>query len=291
MHRRDLLRWLGGGALGVMCGPLAARPACAADDMTVDGGLVAIGGGLTETIFALGAGKQVLGADTTSTYPEPANALPRVGYQHTLTPESILSLRPDVLIHDGSAGPGTTLERVAGAGVKLLTVSGEPSLNGFKIRVVTLGCWLRSEARAMEIIGSVEADLDSAREIQADLGRPPRLVLLMAHGQGNAVAAGRDTKADALARLCGGENVFQDYSGYRPVSREGVMARRPDALIISGEAAADFGGSLSQVPQYVGDTLFLLGFGPRLGEAVLDVSRFLNQRLAGHPLSVSRGHA
>ncbi|ANB02840.1 hemin ABC transporter substrate-binding protein [Ectothiorhodospira sp. BSL-9] len=291
MHRRDMLRWLGGGALGVMCGPLAARPACAAHDMYVDGGLVAIGGGLTESIFALGAGQQVLGADTTSTYPEPANALPRVGYQHTLTPESILSLRPDVLIHDGSAGPSTTLERVAGAGVKLLTVSGEPSLNGFKIRVVTLGCWLRAEARAMEIIRSVEADLDSAREIQADLGRPPRLVLLMAHGQGNAVAAGRDTKADALARLCGGENVFQDYSGYRPVSREGVMARRPDALIISGEAAADFGGSLSQVPQYVGDTLFLLGFGPRLGEAVLDVSRFLNKRLAAHPLSVSRGYA
>ncbi|MCG5498072.1 heme/hemin ABC transporter substrate-binding protein [Ectothiorhodospira variabilis] len=289
MHRRDLLRWLGGGALGMICGPLAARPACAAHDMYVDGGLVAIGGGLTETIFALGAGDQVLGADTTSTYPEPANALPRVGYQHTLTPESILSLRPDVLIHDGSAGPSTTLERVAGAGVKLLTVSGEPSLNGFKIRVVTLGCWLRAEARAMEIIRSVEADLDEARKIQTDLGRPPRLVLLMAHGQGNAVAAGRDTKADALARLCGGENVFQDYSGYRPVSREGVMARRPDALIISGEAAADFGGSLSRVPQYVGDTLFLLGFGPRLGEAVLDVSRFLNQGLAGHPVGI--GHS
>ncbi|MBK1674039.1 ABC transporter substrate-binding protein [Ectothiorhodospira shaposhnikovii] len=275
MHRRELLRLLGGMALTALPPGLWAMQPPADGGLSDQHRLITIGGGLTETVFALGAGDRIVGTDSTSTFPAAAEALPRVGYQHTLTIESLLALRPHALIHDGSAGPEGTLTRAREAGVRILTVSGEPSMEGFRSRVHTLGQWLDATETARRIIDDVDEDLERSRDLQAEFPRPPAVVALMAHGQGNAVAAGRDTKADALIRLAGGRNVFTDFAGYRPVSREGVMAKRPDALVITGAAAADFGGMLGQVPQYVEDTLFLLGFGPRLGEAVLAVTRFL----------------
>lgn len=275
MHRRELLRLMGVMALAGLPTGLWAMQHRADDGLSEGHRLITVGGGLTETVFALGAGDRIVGTDSTSTYPVAAEALPRVGYQHTLTIESLLALRPHALIHDGSAGPEGTLTRAREAGVRILTVPGEPSLEGFRARVRTLGQWLDATETARRVIDDVDQDLARARDLQAGFPRPPAVVALMAHGQGNAVAAGRDTKADALIRLAGGRNVFTDFAGYRPVSREGVMAKRPDALVITGAAAADFGGMLGRVPQYVGDTLFLLGFGPRLGEAVFTVTRFL----------------
>ena len=280
MHRRDALRWLGFGALQLAGLNAVAGSANPAHALPGDARLVTIGGGLTETVFALGSGERVVGADTTSTHPPEAESVPRVGYQRALTPESILAVRPYALLHDGSAGPTSTFERVRNAGVQILTVSGEPTMDGFRDRVRTVGHWLGVPESADRLVAGIEKDIGEARRTQSTWTRPPRLVVLMAHGQGNAIAAGRDTRANALIRLSGATNAFEDYSGYRPVSREGVLARRPDAMVITGAAAADFGGLLARIPQYAQDTLFLLGFGPRLGEAVLGVTRFLDTHAA-----------
>ena len=56
--------------------------------------LVSVGGALTETVFALGAGGQLVGVDTSSTHPAGTAGLPRVGYQRALSSEGVLSLRP-----------------------------------------------------------------------------------------------------------------------------------------------------------------------------------------------------
>lgn len=285
MHRRDALRWIGLGALQLVGFHAVADAASSTPVLPNESRLVTIGGGLTEIVFALGQGARVVGADTTSTYPPPAETIPRVGYQRALTPESILAVRPDALIHDGSAGPVSTLDRVGNAGVQILKVPGEPTIDGFRDRVWTLGEWLGAPNSAARLVADVDRDLYAASQLQSTWTQTPRLLVLMAHGQGNAIAAGRDTRADALIRLAGGTNVFTDYSGYRPVSREGVLARQPDAMVITGAAAAEFGGLLARVPQYTGDTLLLLGFGPRLGQAVLGLSRFLDERLAyGRPI-------
>lgn len=276
MNRRKALHTL-------LASPLLATT-LAARNAQADGEArwVSIGGGVTETIFALGAGDRLVGTDTSSTWPEGAQTLPQVGYQHTLTPEGILALRPDVLVHDGSAGPQRTLERVQKAGVDERRLDGRRSLAGLEARVTRLGEMLGRREKARALIASVRRELEAAERHRRNLPRTPRVALVMTHGEGGAMVAGRHTKAHALLELAGAENIFADsHESYRPVSAESLLLRRPDGIIVTGGQAGQFRGRLARVPVFEADTLFLLGFGPRLGEAVSETVSFCARALGG----------
>lgn len=53
---------------------------------------------LTELLFAVGAGAQVVGVDSASDYPQAAQALPRVGGYSRINFERMLALKPDLVI-------------------------------------------------------------------------------------------------------------------------------------------------------------------------------------------------
>lgn len=63
--------------------------------------IVVAGGSLTELIYAMGAGKRVVGVDETTSYPPETAKLPHIGYWKQLSSEGILSLRPDSVITAG----------------------------------------------------------------------------------------------------------------------------------------------------------------------------------------------
>src|ERR1700748_1577451 len=60
--------------------------------------IVAIGGPVTEIVYALGADKDLVGTDTSSIYPGAATRLPQVGYQRMLSAEGVLALHPTLII-------------------------------------------------------------------------------------------------------------------------------------------------------------------------------------------------
>lgn len=262
MSRRDALR-------GLLA--LLALPGNKALADPPDQRLVSVGGGVTETVFALGAGSRLVGVDTTSTWPEAAQQLPTVGYQHALPVEGIAALRPSAVLHDGSAGPERTLRRLQRLGIDEVVLPGAPTLEGFRRRTLELGAMLGATDRARELVSAVDIEIAEVRETMPQ--QPPRAAFLMSHGEGAAVAAGRETKADALLGLAGGQNVFTEFRGYRPVGREALLAKRPDVVLTTGSAASGF--APVDAPVLHGDTLFWLGFGPRLGEAVAEVAVFL----------------
>ena len=60
--------------------------------------IVVLNGDITEVVFALGLGDNVVGVDTSATYPTEALELPKIGYQRSLSAEGILSMAPSVVI-------------------------------------------------------------------------------------------------------------------------------------------------------------------------------------------------
>ena len=69
--------------------------------------IVALGGDVTEIVYALGAQSSLVARDSTSQWPQAANDLPDVGYLRQLNAEGILSMRPTlVLASDRAAVSG-----------------------------------------------------------------------------------------------------------------------------------------------------------------------------------------
>ncbi|MCH8499871.1 MAG: helical backbone metal receptor [Marinobacter sp.] len=244
--------------------------------------IISADGAITEIIVALSAQQSLVAVDTTSRYPEDVTGpLPKVGYLRALPFEGMLSLRPDWLITSEEAGPEITLQRLQQAGVKVARLPVVDSVTAAVARIRVLGSLTDREPQAEQLALQLESKLALVQQVSAQRDYRPRVLFLLAEGNHGVMLAGRETTADALLSALGADNVMAEVEGYKPVSQEALLASRPDAIIIAETRAGQFRPAdwplLTRLPAWqqghrlVADSMFLLGFGPRLGEALLAV--------------------
>ncbi len=251
--------------------------------------IVTVGGTVTEITFALGAGGQVVAVDTSSTYPPEATQLPKVGYQRQLAAEGVLALGPSLILTSTEAGPPEAIEQLQAAGVPVLIVPLEYTVDGTKRAIRMLAEALRRVERGNELIAQLDRDLAAAAQVAATLNPRPRVLFLYARGPNTVNAAGAKTSADEIIRLAGGQNAITDFEGFKPLTAEAAAAAAPDVLLLFESGLESLGGKegLLRVPGVAQtpagqngriiamDGLYLLGFGPRLGAAARDLAREL----------------
>ena len=255
------------------------------------GAIVSIGGAVTEIVFALGAGDRLVARDTTSVYPEAALALPDVGYMRALSPEGVLSVGPDLILADQNAGPPETVEVLKDAEVAMVQIPDVFTGEGVQAKIRTIGEAIGADDKAEALATDVAARLEAAQaqaEARAGGGKKRVLFVLSAAG-GRIMASGSGTAAAAMIELAGAENAVTGFEGYKPLTDEAVISAAPDAILMM-----DRGGDHdSPVDQLVAlpsiaatpagqaravvrmDGLYLLGFGPRIPEAVADLNAAL----------------
>ena len=86
--------------------------------------IVSLNGDLTEVLYELGLGDQVVAVDFTTTYPPEADALPRFGLarQGQLSAEAVLAFEPTLVIGDTQASPAGAIEQIRAAGVPVAII-------------------------------------------------------------------------------------------------------------------------------------------------------------------------
>ena len=99
--------------------------------------IVTIGGAVTEIVYELGLGDNIIAVDTSSIYPDAATEKPDVGYLRFLSAEPILSFEPTLIITTDDAGPPETLQLLGEVGVTVLVTPAENTVQGAedKIRI------------------------------------------------------------------------------------------------------------------------------------------------------------
>jgi iron complex transport system substrate-binding protein len=259
--------------------------------------VVAVGGALTEIVYALGAEGKLVGVDTTSLYPPAARALPQVGYQRTLATEGVLSLSPTLLLATEDAGPPTVLAQLGAAGVTLLRLPGKASADLVPARIRGVGLALGKTAEAEALAKRVERQLAALADALAKRSDRPKVAFLFATSAGSLNIAGRDTAGDAMIRLAGGRNAVTEYAGYKPMATEAVIAAAPDVVLATVEGVRQIGGpaAVLALPGFATspaarsrrlieiDALALLGFGPRVAEVAWTIARGLHPDLPPPP--------
>ena len=119
-----------------------------------------IAGSIGATLFGLGAGERVIGRDTSTTFAE-AEGLPLVtSGGHSINSEAVIALRPDLVITDGTVGPIDVVLQLREAGIDVVFVDTEPSLDG-------IGELARQVAAA---IGAPEAGEVLATRLDEEVG-------------------------------------------------------------------------------------------------------------------------
>lgn len=250
--------------------------------------IVSAGGSITEIIYALGAQDRLVARDTTSTFPQEAQALPNVGYVRALSPEGVLAMKPGLILAEEDAGPPETLELLREANVPLVLIPDVPTSEGIATKIHAVGDALGVDEPANELAKQVTAQMKVVADRAAEVPEHSRkrvLFVLSLQG-GRILAAGHDTEASSVIELAGAVNAMNGFSGYKPVSEEAVIAAAPDIILMMdrrGAGMADDAAVLS-LPALAAtpagqeaalirmDGQYLLGFGPRTAQAVTELA-------------------
>ncbi|WP_299739407.1 ABC transporter substrate-binding protein [uncultured Roseobacter sp.] len=245
--------------------------------------VVALGGSVTEIVFALGEDHRLVARDTTSSFPEAALELPDVGYIRALSPEGVLSARPDLIISEEGAGPPDALDLLKSAQVPFVEMPQARTAEQIAQKIEAVGAALGVPGKAATLATEVSTELQAtAADIAASDQPRPRVLFLLSTQGGRLMASGTDTAADAIIRLAGGDNAISTFEGYKSVTAEAIATAAPDVILMMDRAGdhASSDAELFEMPALRTtpaaqdkavvrmDGLLLLGFGPRTAHAV-----------------------
>lgn len=262
---------------------LTAQPA-GAGDVTVfpdKSKIVAIGGAVTEIVFALGVQAHLVARDSTSTYPQATAALPDVGYMRALSPEGVLSVEPSGILALQGSGPKETIEVLKKASVPYVEVPETYDHDGILQRIRVVGEALGVKEKAAALVAETDAKLRAAEAVTAAIEKRKRVLFILSMQGGRVLASGTDTAANGIIQLAGATNAIDGFSGYKQLSDEAIVTAAPDVILMmdhAGPAVSDealfANAAIDQTPAGAArkvirmDGGYLLGFGPRTADAI-----------------------
>lgn len=239
--------------------------------------IVSIDGSITETIYALGAEQALVGVDTTSRYPVSATSLPNVGYMRALSSEGIMVLNPELVISSAHAGPQKVINNLSQAGLDIIIIDTANSISGVQEKISTIANTV-NKAKQGESLSLAVAQKTQRALNKIKHEKPARILFLLAAGNRGVMVAGNDTQASAMIEIIGGINVADQFNSYKPLTPESAAKLNPDALVIANTSGTPFDfdkhPTLKLTKAYQnnrivdGDSMLLLGFGPRIGDAI-----------------------
>lgn len=197
--------------------------------------IVSTGPSITEIVFALGLGNQLVGATEYCTYPPEAKKIRRIGSWMTYNLEAILQTRPDLVIvqkteiHDDA--------RFKAVSLKTLVVQLD-SVPHILDAIEAIGRATGSTPRATSLVAKIRSELDSVRKRVAGLP-PARVMFVVGRTPGaleGIIAVGKRSYLSEVMEIAGGRNIFDDSAvAYPKVGLEEILSRNPDAIIDMGE--------------------------------------------------------
>lgn len=193
--------------------------------------IVSIVPAVTEMLFAIGAGDQVVGVSSFDTYPPEARARTRIGALVDPDIERMLSLEPDLAIVYGTQSD--LIERLARAGVPMFNYQ-HAGLPDVTKTIVALGERVGRPAEAAALAARIDRDISEVRTRVQGRARP-RTAVIIAREPGairGVYANGGVGFLHDMLEAAGGAEVFADVRRENlQVSIEVLLARAPEVIL------------------------------------------------------------
>lgn len=263
-------------------------------DGTKDMRIVCLSKHLTEMVFALGKGHDIVAVDLSSTYPDSAKLLKTVGYHRALSPESIISMEPDLVIHSNDIGPENVLPQITKAGLNIKAFGGANTIDSAKLLLKELGKFFGVENKADSIIKKMDAGIAIATDTIKAMNVHDSLKVMIIHfglrNNNYFVMSGRNGVGDKMLRLAGASVALYDGKGSREMSAEAVALANPDVIVATDFGFDRMGGMDKFITDVPGVSLTnagknkrivrfeehdLIYFGPRTGENLIKLVHLL----------------
>ncbi|MEU5342647.1 hemin ABC transporter substrate-binding protein [Streptomyces sp. NPDC020766] len=247
--------------------------------------IVPLSGSLSEIVFTLGLGDRVVARDITATFAQ-AERLPVVTRNHDVSAESVLSLKPDLVLAETSTGPDEAMDQLRDAGVPVLVVDPAKGLEDVGPRIETVARALGVPAAGKELTKRSEERIAAVRKDIPKRTDKPRVAFLYLRGTASVyLIGGRDSGAASLLEAAGAVDGGAE-SGlekdFTTITTEALAEAAPDAILVMSKGLESVGGidglvkipGVAQTPAGMDRRVVsiedgvLLNYGPRTDEVL-----------------------
>ena len=247
--------------------------------------IVPLSGSLSEIVFTLGLGDRVVARDITATFQQAAK-LPLVTRNHDVSAESVLSLKPDLVLAETTTGPSEAMGQIRAAGIPVLVVDPAKGLTDVGPRIRAVADALGVPAAGKELTKRSEDRIAAVRKAIPAHKEKPRVAFLYLRGSASVyLIGGKGSGATSLLEAAGAVDAGAE-SGltkdFTAITTEALAQAAPDAILVMTKGLESVGGidglvkipGVAQTPAGMNRRVVsiedgvLLNYGPRTDQVL-----------------------
>ncbi|WP_279050054.1 vitamin B12 ABC transporter substrate-binding protein BtuF [Cedecea davisae] len=218
----------------------------------------------TELAFA--AGIEPIAVSVYSDYPPQAKKIEQLANWQGLNFERIVALKPDAVLAWRGGNPDRQVNQLIALGINVIWLDPKSvaDVEAALRQLAPLSPTPEKALRAADKLAQQFADLKNR------YGKTKSKRVFLQFSQQPLFTTGKDSIQNEIVETCGGQNIFADSRVPWPqVSREQVLVRKPQAIIISGDASnipavQQFWSNQLKVPVIAVDDDWFTRSGPRI---------------------------
>ncbi|MFJ7954820.1 hemin ABC transporter substrate-binding protein [Streptomyces sp. NPDC096319] len=207
--------------------------------------IVPLSGSLSEIVFTLGLGDRVVARDVTTTFEQAAD-LPVVTRAHDVSAESVLSLRPTLVLAESTTGPAEAVDRIRAAGVPLVVVKPAHSLADVGARIEAVAASLGAPDAGASLEKRTQERIEAVRKSVPAHADHPRVAFLYVRGSAAVyLLGGAESGASSLLEAAGAVDAGKEsglVKDFTPITGEALAKAAPDALLVMSKGLDSVGG-------------------------------------------------
>lgn len=239
----------------------------------------------TEMLFALGADARLVGVTDYCDYPPAARRKPRVGGMLAPAMETVVSLRPDLVIATDAGFRRETFAQLERLGLPVYLVRASRLADVFDV-AARLGALTGRAEAARALAAGLERRIEAVRRTVQGQARPRVLYVLWADP---LVVPGRGALVTELIALAGGDSVSASEPGEYPrLGLEAAIARAPEVIVVAQHGGRTDSIALARWERldvlpavrarrvYTADGDLLHRYGPRVVEGIAVLARLFH---------------
>ncbi|MBA0185678.1 vitamin B12 ABC transporter substrate-binding protein BtuF [Pectobacterium versatile] len=187
----------------------------------------------TEMAYAAGMGEQLIAVSAWSDYPPEAKKLEQVASWQGINLERILALKPDLILAWREGNSQRPLEQLANFSIPIVYLDAK-TVDDIPASLRQLATYSRHPEQAERAATNFQQEIDKLQHAGERHNATPLRVFIQ-FGTQPLFTSSKATLQSQIVSLCGAENVFSDSPVPWPqVSREQVLRRQPQAIIVGG---------------------------------------------------------
>jgi iron complex transport system substrate-binding protein len=254
--------------------------------------IVSLAPNLTEILFALGLGEQIVAVSNDSDYPPDAANKKKTGTFWQPNTEAIIACKPDLVITLWFEQQKAVADSLKRLGYRILTLKIE-KIDELSKAIQEIATMADCQPQAEQLLEKLDNRLNN---LQLKLASADKVKVLWVVQVEPLRIAGRDTFINELVELAGGENAIGDtLQQYPPIGAEEILTCGAEAIIQSAMGTGDmaeqqktaekFWGRWENVPAVRNNRIYVVKpdtvtrLGPRLCEGVELIARCLHPNI------------